>query len=321
MISAVPFSGRTSGLIARVIVDSVGASSGVVWEPAAGRSITTAIAAATDARRGGNSSALDFTGPAQDDIGMGLGGQADRLRDARGYAMAALLVAIGVMSVMLTVALPAWRQASKRGKEAELIFRGEQYARAVVLFQRKFAGGFPPSIDLLADQKFLRKKYLDPMVEDGEFQVLYQTSAAAMPVAGAAGVGATPGLSVPPGGTPASEPGQPGTSGAGGSAFDTGEGGVRGGVVGVVSKSEETSLRLYNGRSRYNEWQFLYTAPGATPGPAGVLPGAQLPGAVAPGGGRFGAGQMPGAGRGVGLGRPPTQPPGGGVGSRGGPPR
>ena len=68
---------------------------------------------------------LIVSGPAQDDIGMVLGGQADRLRNARGYAMAALLVAIGVMSVMLTVALPAWRQATKRGKEAELIFRGE----------------------------------------------------------------------------------------------------------------------------------------------------------------------------------------------------
>ncbi len=104
---------------------------------------------------------------------------------------------------------------------------------------------------------------------------------------------------------------------------------MRGGVVGVVSKSEETSLRLYNGRSRYNEWQFLYTALGATPGAAGVLPGAQLPGAGGPGGVRSGAGQspggssggMPGGGRGGGLGRPPTQPPGGGVGSRGRPPR
>ncbi len=273
---------------------------------------------------------------ADDDIGMVLGGQANRLRNARGYAMAALLVAIGVMSVMLTVALPAWRQANKRGKEAELIFRGEQYARAVVLFQRKFAGGFPPSLDLLLEQKFLRKKYLDPMVEDGEFQVLYQTSAAAMPGAGTAGVGATPGLSVPPGGTTATgtgQPGQPGTGGTGGSAFDTGEGGVRGGVVGVVSKSEETSLRLYNGRSRYNEWQFLYTVLGAAGGAGGVLPGAQLPGVGGPGGGRPGAGQIPagmfggtpGGGRGGspgdGFGRPPTRPPGGGAGGRGRPPR
>ena len=119
------------------------------------------------------------------------------------------------------------------------------------------------------------------------------------------------------------------TGGAGGSAFDTGEGGVRGGVVGVVSKSEETSLRLYNGRSRYNDWQFLYTALGATPGAGGVLPGAQLPGAGGSGGGRSGAGQMqggisggaPGGGRGGDLGRPPTQRPGGGVGGRGRPPR
>ncbi|MBI4266345.1 MAG: type II secretion system protein, partial [Acidobacteria bacterium] len=90
----------------------------------------------------------------------------------RGYAMAALLVALSVMSIMLGVALPVWNAAARREREAELIFRGEQYARAVELFQRRNPGVFPPNLDLLVDGKFLRKKYTDPMT-GGEFQLLY----------------------------------------------------------------------------------------------------------------------------------------------------
>ena len=40
------------------------------------------------------------------------------------------------MAVALSVALPAWRTMTQREKEAELVFRGEQYARAIALFQR-----------------------------------------------------------------------------------------------------------------------------------------------------------------------------------------
>jgi type II secretory pathway pseudopilin PulG len=100
--------------------------------------------------------------------GQGSGGN-------RGYAMVMLLVAMGVMAVVWTTALPAWSQLAKREKEEELIFRGNQYARAIGLFQRKYANQSPPSIQVLLEQKFLRKKYKDPMVPDGEFQLLYQT--------------------------------------------------------------------------------------------------------------------------------------------------
>ena len=48
--------------------------------------------------------------------------------------MVALLVAMSIMTVLMSVAMPAWRQATQREKEAELIFRGQQYARAIVLF-------------------------------------------------------------------------------------------------------------------------------------------------------------------------------------------
>ena len=92
----------------------------------------------------------------------------------RGYAMAALLVMLGVMSVMMTAMLPAWRFQAKREKELELVFRGEQYIRAIALYERRMGpGSRPPTLDALVQQRFIRKKYKDPMTEDGEFQVLY----------------------------------------------------------------------------------------------------------------------------------------------------
>jgi len=378
MISAMPLIGKTSGEMARVMADCVGARSGTVLQAAPGPRTAAAMTATSTARRHGEVSVLDLIEPEGDDIGMTGGGQAARravrgesrarhrdgrgarlagrddreyreysrkeqhrqpgwiarrmpwdlhhglLADARGYAMAALLVSLAVMSVMLTVALPVWRQAMQREREAELVFRGEQYARAVALFQRKFAGAFPPSIELLVDQKFLRQEYADPMVEDGEFQVLYQTTAVpgATPGTGlpgsseAGGAGARGGSSAPPNAFSSSSS----------SAFDTGEGGVRGGVVGVVSKSEAESLRLYQGRSRYNEWVFLYTnvsgqAGAGAAGAAGqVGPGTEgAGGGRRPGvgnGGRGGSGQAPGGrrpGQSSGIGRPGAgpAPPGG----------
>ena len=313
--TAMPLIGSSSGEMASVMADWVGARSGTVLQAAPGPRTAAAMTVTSTARRHGEVSVLDLIEPEGDDVGMTGGGQAVRLADARGYAMAALLDALAVMSVMLSVALPVWRQAMQREKEAELVFRGEQYARAVALFQRKFAGAFPPSIELLVEQRFLRQEYADPMVEDGEFQVLYQTTAvpgttpgAGLPGSAAAGGGGARGGSTAPANAFSS------TSGS--SAFDTGEGGVRGGVVGVVSKSEAESLRLYQGRSRYNEWVFLYTnvngqAGAGAAGAAGqVGPGAEGAGAGRrpSAGGRSGSGQAPG-------GRRPGQSSG--VGGRG----
>src|SRR5688500_16613277 len=102
---------------------------------------------------------------------MKLAGQGNR-----GYAMAALLVGMSVMAVLMGALMPVWTTMAKREKEAELVFRGNQYARAIGLFQRKFANAAPPSIDLLVEQRFLRKKYKDPITND-DFQPLYANQA------------------------------------------------------------------------------------------------------------------------------------------------
>ena len=85
--------------------------------------------------------------------------------------MVALLVAMSVMAIMMSAALPAWHTMAQREKEAELVFRGEQYARAIGLWQQKFANQPAPSIDVLVEQRLLRKKYKDPITND-DFQLL-----------------------------------------------------------------------------------------------------------------------------------------------------
>ena len=80
--------------------------------------------------------------------------------------MAALIVGIAVMAVMMTVVMPVWKQMVQREKEEELVFRGEQIAHSIGMFQRKFANAYPPTLDVLVEQKFLRKKYKDPITND-----------------------------------------------------------------------------------------------------------------------------------------------------------
>src|SRR4051794_12394397 len=101
---------------------------------------------------------------------MQLAGQASTRAEARGseqgYAMAALLVAMSIMAIMMTVVMPVWKQATQREKEEELVFRGMQYVHAIGLFQRKFANAYPPNVDVLVEQRFLRKKFKDPITGD-----------------------------------------------------------------------------------------------------------------------------------------------------------
>lgn len=234
---------------------------------------------------------------------MGLG-QGDR-----GYAMAALLVGMTVMAVLMSAAMPVWSHFVQREREEELIWRGQQYARAIGLFQRKYANTFPPTVDVLVEQKFLRKKYKDPITGE-DFLSIRATGmpGAGMPGAGTPGGGAfgMPGMPAVPGAPPAGSqtggaPRRP--AGQMTSVGTTIQAGI--GIQGVVSKSDKTSIKIYNGRTKYNEWAFVYMVSSQGIGPGGQ-PGAfpmgqpQVPNQ--PGG--FGPPGMPGM--------PGQPPPGGG---------
>jgi type II secretory pathway pseudopilin PulG len=213
--------------------------------------------------------------------------------------MAAVLVTVAVMAIVMTAALPVWRQQAQREKEAELLFRLSQYARAIELFRAKNGGAWPPSVDVLVDGKYLRKKYKDPITGE-DFQPLYvgqQQQGAPEGRGGQRGRAGGPPAFGQPSGTPAFGQGQTGNPG--------------GGIMGFVSKSKETSIRNHRGATTYNQWQVTSadapTGPGAIPLGRGGQPGMGGPQATQPGGrgapgrgvGPGGRGNTGGAGRGT----------------------
>lgn len=243
--------------------------------------------------------------------------------------MAALLVALAVTAVLMSVALPVWRHDMQREKEEELVFRGQQYVRAIRLFNRK-TNALPTRVDDLVQGRYLRKKYKDP-ITNGDFDLISATNPNPAGQAGTSlpgGRGTTQAIS---GGPPAST-GRLGANSES-SANSSSNGTVAGGMLGVRSKSTDESIRLYLNRNHYNEWMFIFqglgagggrggnpVGPGGIPGrgtgpggqgPGGRGPGGQGPGGGVPGGGGPGGpGRRPGGGAGGGPGGAPVVPPG-----------
>jgi type II secretory pathway pseudopilin PulG len=289
-----PFNGSTVRSIDSVSVEPVGDVSGTVSQAMTAITVATAtnanrivvfIAARThrpwtaDVARERNAVNCCTEEPDNDNRRMELAGQPFDFahgRGNRGYAMAALLVGMSVMAVLMSALLPVWTTMAKREKEAELVFRGNQYARAVGLFQRKFANAAPPTIDVLVEQRFLRKKYKDP-ITNADFQPIYANQAMMPGVPGGPAQQSGQQRGTPP--APGGQLIQPGFGATGATAA--------GGIIGVTSKSKETSLKVFNGRTRYNEWAFVHVQTSQRPG---------QPGGGGPAGFPGGANQRPGPG-------------------------
>ena len=180
-------------------------------------------------------------------------------RGPGGYTLVALLVGMTVASILIASVLPLASAQAQRDKEAELIFRGLQYAEGIRVFRRRF-GRYPNSLAELVEVKprSARKLWKDPMTKDGEWGIV---SAAGTPVT-------TPPIS---GGRPAPTPRPTPTRGPF-APPGAGEPGSAGPVMGVHSKSTERGYRLWEGRQSYNEWRFTAASLAGT-GTSGSVPG------------------------------------------------
>jgi type II secretory pathway pseudopilin PulG len=234
--------------------------------------------------------------------------QAQVSRGEAGYAMAALLVAMALMAVMMSVAMPVWRQAAQREKEAELVWRGQQYDRALQLYRRKSGVPGAPNLDVLIQQKFLRKKYKDP-ITGGDFDLKpVSLIGPGSDTPGVPGMGnRRPGVGNAPSGVGGQTSGFGSQSGGGlqgtgmqGAGVQSGARGSRTGsenqtsgggrqpfgraaqtdssgertsnqlIGGVRSKSKARSIRELNGRNRYDQWEFVYVPYNPNPLAPGV---------------------------------------------------
>ena len=179
---------------------------------------------------------------------MKAGRAAGRRGRGGGYTLVALLVGMTVASILIAAVLPLASAQAQREKEAELIFRGLQYAEGTRVFRRRF-GRYPNSLGELLEVKprSIRKLWKDPMTKDGEWGII---SLEGTPVGESQGSGT--GLKPRPTPTPTPKP----TPSPFKSPPGAGGGDRTGPVLGVYSKSTERGYRLWEGREAYNEWKF-----------------------------------------------------------------
>ena len=144
----------------------------------------------------------------------------------KGYTLVAVIVAIGVMSILMAAAAPVWRHVMKREKEKELLFRGNQYIEAIDRYYRKF-GRLPIQLEELLKTKCIRKLYTDPMTKDGKWGLINFR-----------------------GGLPEARRRLPGSESSQPLATNS--------IIGVYSKSKDKSIFIYQGKSQYNQWKFSY---------------------------------------------------------------
>ncbi len=204
-----------------------------------------------------------------------------------GYILLSILLAVTFLALALMVAAPAVVQQVKRDREDEMIHRGAQYARAIKKFVRKF-GRYPVSMEQLENTnniRFLRQRYKDP-ITGKEWRLLHYGDQLTLPGQGGTGVaGGTPRPTSSPSGSAGSFGQQGPQSAFSGPAFSGSPLGG-GAIIGVGSTSEQESIRVFNNKNHYNQWQFIYDPTvdrGALiTGPyqplQQLMPGAQIPG-------------------------------------------
>jgi type II secretory pathway pseudopilin PulG len=196
----------------------------------------------------------------------------------RGFTLAGALALIAVMTILLAMAVPLWSRVKQRDNEEELIFRGKEYTEAIARYQQRFQS-YPPDLETLEKLKFIRRLYADPMTKSGKWRVLHPDS---LVQTGGAGQINQPGQPGQDSGDDDDDDDDDDDKGTKKKPFEFGsqedqktedelkEGELKdeepevestGPVVGVVSRSKKTSMKLYNGQNTYNKWVFTFSAP------------------------------------------------------------
>jgi len=210
-------------------------------------------------------------------------------RGERGYILLMLMLFITVLAIFATSIAHELSFEMKRDQEEEMIHRGVQYSRAVRKFVKKF-GRYPGSLEELENTnniRFLRKRYKDPLNKNKDFRLLHlgevqlgtaasltgatavaqlaggannlgaaqQSLLAAQGVANLAAQGQQPlnqGTGKDADASPDSQKVSDSSGPSANPAFATGP------IVGVASLSKAKTIREYNKKNHYNQWQFIY---------------------------------------------------------------
>jgi len=145
-----------------------------------------------------------------------------------GYALITAIIAINIFAIFSLMASSMWQREIGRENEGEMIFRGNQYVRAITEYRKKHPNTFPPDVEILEKEKFIRKLYIDPVSETGEWNYVVKSRNAN-----------NKSLLVIPAELLSKYA----------KSYD---------LIGVASSSPDESYREYRGKNRYDEWAFYF---------------------------------------------------------------
>ncbi len=220
-----------------------------------------------------------------------------RRRTQAGYSLLMVVFMVATVLIFAAVAAPNLLTQGRRERETEMVWRGEQYERAIGLYYQKF-GKYPTKVDDLVKQtngvRFLRQAYTDPMnKEDGSWRFIYvgpngeligsvnqtnlvqglmpQSTGVGGPgsffggsqtssgsSATTFGAGGQPGGAGSAGATPTPTPGVPAPNSQGSQPQPLGGAVLGGNIIGVGSKVKQDSMRVYLGEDNYQKWEFIW---------------------------------------------------------------
>lgn len=220
------------------------------------------------------------------------------MKDTSGFSLVAVLVFMMAFSIVASTVVPVYQIQVRRELEEELIFRGQEYVRAIQKYRRRFSM-YPSSIDALLNTNgipFLRRQYKNPIsdedfrlltlspdgtlrgsslyrepinIQNGTLRIFEQPSTVGRSSAKPQNFGNEIGfqketqemakthegmsvVSVQQSPFSTSVFGQQQVNQQSEEGFMAGNG-----IVGVAPKEETRSLKVYNNRDKYREWEFI----------------------------------------------------------------
>ena len=188
----------------------------------------------------------------------------------RGYTLVALIVALVVLNIAVAAAMQLWSAVIQRENEAEMIFRGLQYAEAIRVFQARFNRP-PTSLEELleVEPRCIRQLWTEPISDSGAWQ----------PLLAGSGTDVTELAQGQELGGSGSDPfedsgsgfGDEPSSGASGDSSAFGSEAAEsqiGPIEGVRPTSTGSSMKVFLGQTEYESWEFraqMLAAPQVTP--------------------------------------------------------
>ena len=205
--------------------------------------------------------------------------------------MVAIMIFLLLLSIAMMAVAPLVTKVMQREREEELIFRGKQYALALIAFQKR-QGRFPLELkELMQTQpRSARKLFRDPMCDCDDWGLIHVGQPWPPPAINPADSATGAGFPADPNANPAAgdrqRPGQPssplpssytqppptGDQGQGpgqrnrgnGAGFsndgvfqDSGQEVNNSPIIGVYSKVHKKGLRSFKGQDYYDLWGFI----------------------------------------------------------------